>query len=62
MAKLTKLKTNGGPVSPKAVLKKDTQVAPDRDGPLVTLTAGTPASKLSEVQLAQLHPDHFKEA
>lgn len=60
MAK-TSLKTNGGLVSAKAILRKDTFVAADRDGPLLKLAAGTPASKLSETQLAQLHPDHFKE-
>lgn len=59
MATMPKLKTNGAPVSPKAVLKRDAAVADDRDGPLVMLKAGTRASALTERQLAQLHPDHF---
>lgn len=59
MTTVSKLKTNGGLVSAKAVLKKDTAVADERDGPLVVLPAGTRAGTLTERQLAQLHPDHF---
>lgn len=59
MAKAENVKTNGGSVAGNAVLKRDTAVAAETDGPLVTLAKGIPARELTDAQLAQLHPDHF---